>query len=196
MLKKTLSVLAILFCVNTLLSTMSCMRCEGCAGDMGTYCVSASSFELSAYMNNNSVLLDTGSELLATTLRLDVRIKTNSQICYRPKSQQNFSLFSTAYACSLPDCRTFSSVDSIIAYDVYSDKDYDAGHLAGASLKELFPPIKGYQSLKMYHEQDTEFRLLCSTAPADTGTHILTVMMVQKDGDTVRMSTPPVKLLK
>ncbi len=196
MLKKTLSILAILFCANTLLSTMSCMRCEGCLGEKATYCVRAESFELSAHRVDHTYPLDTGSQILATTLRLDVLIKTNSEMCYRPKAKQNFSLFSTAYACSLPDCRTFSSVDSIIAYDVYSDKDYDDRHLAGTSLKELFPLIKGYQSLKMYNEQDTEFRLLCSTAPADTGTHILTVRILQRDGDTVLMSTPPIKLLK
>jgi hypothetical protein len=110
----------------------------------------------------------------------------------------SFSLFSTAKADMIaPTCPVNYGHDSIVAYNIYSNKNYDGTHPAGSSLNDIVStddiPLHPIAS-------GNSNSFLCSfnvdAAPTDTGSHIFTIEIAQKDGDTITLNTPTIKLLK
>lgn len=201
MYKKGFLVVLTLFCVNTLLSVFSSCQPE-------TYeqrCIPPTCL----FVDSSSLQLHDelyGDELdgpnyyaNATGLRIDLKFFGNSSICYKPeRKQKNISLFPTAYALSYAPCPVFLGRDSIVAYNIYSNKDYDASHPAGSTLNELFTS-DGFHKVETYNGPES-VSVACSfhldAAPLDTGRHIFTIRLAQADGDTITVYTPEIKLLK
>jgi hypothetical protein len=203
MLKRTLYIIVLLFCCNTVLSLFSsCRRSnkgKDTSGCKPTACLITDNVQITAHnVSTGTSVLD--KPVKATDLLLNVHIAVVTGVCYKAPAKQdiNLSLFSSAYAyMAEPMCPILQSGDSIVAYNIYSDKSFDAGHPAGSSLNDIIstddipvPPL--------YNKSQSVIicQFYINSAPADEGEHIFTVELTQKDGDVVKVSTWPIKLLK
>lgn len=189
-----------LFCFNLLLATLQSCRPESyeerCLPPTCLF-IDSSTVELFDEQYGYD-LAGPNYYVLATNLRFTLHFWGDNAICYKPtKKQQNISLFSTAYARTPAPCPVFLGRDSIIGYNIYSNKDYDASHPAGSSLNEVFT-TDGFHKVNISGRQNVgvECSFHLDAAPLDTGRHVFTIKLAQVDGDTITVSTPEIKLLK
>lgn len=190
MLRRSLYAFVMLFCTNVLLSVFESCECK----EIPEYCVKVETLTLTPYDNAGAEAkpIENG-EVYGKALKLELLVTGTAELCYKPK--RSFSLFPQACAFTKDRCEFYFRPDSIIGYDIYSNNNYDAAHSAGSSLKDLFKS-DDVQGLDTYEGEDGKVTFYSLQAPEDTGTHILTIMLVQIDGDTIRASTQPLKLLK
>lgn len=198
MLKKIVVAGIILFSCNAALSLLqSCTpprnRCEIFE------CMKVGSVLFKAYnKQTDRDLIDEYSPLQATDLRLDLYLEGEVGVCYKPeKRTDNWSLFSTAYATSPPQCKVSLGADSIVFHNITSDNNFDALHPAGSSLNDITIP-DGYPVGPFFENKGAAKYPQCSfhinKSAADTGAHVFTIMLVDRAGDTTFASTPEIKL--
>ena len=189
MFRKTLYSGILLFCCNVMLSILESCGCK----EIPEYCVKVGSLTLTPYDNGGleAKSIENG-EVYGKALKLELLLTGTAEVCYQPKP---LSFFSHAYAFTKSKCEFFFRPDSITDYDIYSSNTYNAGHPAGSSLKDLFKS-DDVEYLKTFEGDDKKAIFYSLEAPEDTGTHIITVMLIQVNGDTLRANTQPLKLLK
>jgi hypothetical protein len=145
--------------------------------------------------NTSHFLADPLNKVIATDLRLELNISSASEICMRPiEKERSWSLITSAYADMAINVY-YQHVDSIVNYDIYSDNIYDPSHPAGTSLRGVFSADDNYL-INPSGSEKVKFNLYCEAAPADTGTHVFTLALAHKSGDTTYVNSIPIKLLK
>jgi hypothetical protein len=202
MLKKILLAGFVLFTCNTVLSLFS-----SCERKRNTVAVDQCSVPACFSYNNadviiyNSVTHESSPDAIkGKELAFRVVLEGSTSVCYneRPgKWYEHLSLISTAHAFAGPmPCPIRLQGDSVIAYNIYSDKDYDQEHPAGTSLNDIIttddvpsPPHKGqYNS---YNPLVLEF-MVNKSPVVGYYYHTFTIALSQEDGDVVTVSTPPI----
>lgn len=206
MYKKITSIVLLIFCCNTLLSLLpSCKRKatntskDACSSPICFMYVSAGVYpfntvtKASVASNSNSVK--------GTELGLSVVLEGSSNVCYKPQSKSWFeglSLIPKAYAYApLPTCNVSLGGDSVIAYNIYSNKDFNQQHPAGASLIDIFTTddVPSHQQKASYGSNSAiVFEFFCNKNPDSVNDHTFTIALTQADGDIVTISTTPVSV--
>lgn len=205
--KRILLIVISLFCINTLLSVISsCTRDDDPWGQGGgahcatLRCLRVDSSWISLHNISSGSEFDPIYKIKATDLRIDVNFKGTNEICRtnRTRRQPTASLFNTAYALTPPICPLMHGRDSIVAYHIFSDKDYDSGHPAGSSLNDIF--VAGNVPQDLVDSETINAITTCTftlnALPVDSGRHVFTVNIVQLDGDTLTLQTPTIHLKK
>lgn len=208
MYKRVLLIVISLFCINTFLSVLpSCTKKKkytnsGRGTCTQTKCLVLNETELTLHnAATHNPITNAPYSVIATDLVIKVHFDGAVTICSRkPVKKANiWSLFSTAYADPvIPVCPVSYGNDSILTYNVFSDRNYDSNHPTGSSLNDVIttndlPLVKMYDNV---YPAGFDCELFIDAAPADTGRYIFTIQFAQKDGDTLTVQTPAIRLLK
>jgi hypothetical protein len=193
MFKKALYLGLFIFSVNVVLSTLSCTR----KTKIKSYCSTISAGTLTGYDESNSrTLSDSDNAVVANTLNLRLKIRSESELCMGAPMDHDLSFFNRAYAAVAPNTFNLNMrLDSIVGFDVVSDKVYDDAHPAGASLKGVFSADDDY-ILRSLGGTNSIFNFYCEQAPTETGIHTFTVKLIKNNGDVITVNSIPIKLLK
>jgi hypothetical protein len=195
MVRKALSLLVILFCLNLLLSTLSCRRDKYRQQD--TYCVRISETSLVSYNDPvHAPLTPLDTAFPATSLRIQLNVLSTVESCLASSGKADgLSLFNTVYAYSAPSYENYMRPDSIVGYRIYSNTSYDDAHPAGASLNDIFSTDDVYL-LKSPGGQPVRFNFYCEQPPASSGTYVFLIELTLKDGGYAYARTVELKLIK
>jgi hypothetical protein len=192
MIRRAFSLIVLLFCVNAMLATISCKRKD----KTPSYCRVVSTTSLNGYRESNSVLSNNDNEVVATTLRLQLIVNSKAQVCKNTQTDRGFSFFNKAYAYIGSSSAGYPRLDSIVSFDIVSDKAYDDAHPAGTSLKGSIFTTDDEYMLRSLTGDYTQFFFYCDQAPTETGVHTFTVNLVKNNGEVIKVSSIPIKMLK
>ncbi|MBL7720110.1 MAG: hypothetical protein JNL72_14835 [Flavipsychrobacter sp.] len=199
MYKKIVLVITAAFCLNVFLSVLpSCKRkrssgtnpCETPA------CFTYVANRLNLYNSQTHRILDS-LECVATQLTLQVYMEGTTMVCSKEDAgspMADWSLFNKAHAFAAPPaCLARQGGDSVVAYNIYADKDYDNQHPAGSSLNDIITtddvPSRPLYGSRMYLD------FLVGKSPAQSGNqYVFTIELTQKDGDKLQIVSPAIKL--
>lgn len=206
---KALLLIISLFCCNTVLSVLSSCGKKNYTIKT-TRCDLVSCFEYGSAsvkaVNSatHAPLQAPAYSVKATDLTLQIVLEGNTHICYKKapskKWYERMSLISTAEAIMAPEaCLIRQGGDSIVSYNIFSDKDYDQTHPAGTSLKDMVSTDDIPSNALMGHYDSYNamvMNIMFDKAPEQSGNgHKFTIILTQKDGDTISVTTEAINLL-
>lgn len=178
--KKTTTCLVLLFLIATATSFI-----PGCC--LKNLCLKLEQIRLVPKDNSGWDPVEIHGELRARALLLELTGDLSEEICYVPQG----SLIPGAYA---GNCKYNYREDSIMLFEIYADRRYDAIHDSGVALNDLFNVVNMKDLYKANIK--TGAQLYLASTPDDTGTYKFGVRMELKSGKKFDVQTGPIKLLK